>query len=84
MKTRSRRSARRKSNVIVTERGTSFGYNNPVVDFRGFPICGDGSPLVFDVTHSLQLLRSGKSPPAIALHPRARFRGLLAVPTASS
>lgn len=43
-------------NVLVTERGTSFGYNNLVVDFRGFPLMRDtGTPLVFDVTHSLQL-----------------------------
>ncbi len=43
-------------NVIVTERGTSFGYNNLVVDFRGFPLMREsGTPLVFDVTHSLQL-----------------------------
>ncbi len=42
--------------VIVTERGTSFGYNNLVVDFRGFPILREiGAPVVFDVTHSLQL-----------------------------
>jgi 2-dehydro-3-deoxyphosphooctonate aldolase (KDO 8-P synthase) len=42
--------------VLVTERGTSFGYNNLVVDMRGFPILREmGSPLVFDVTHSLQL-----------------------------
>jgi len=41
--------------VIVTERGASFGYNNLVVDFRGFPIMrGFGYPLVYDVTHSLQ------------------------------
>jgi 2-dehydro-3-deoxyphosphooctonate aldolase (KDO 8-P synthase) len=44
------------SKVIVTERGTSFGYNNLVVDLRGFPILREtGAPLVFDVTHSLQL-----------------------------
>lgn len=43
-------------NVLVTERGTSFGYNNLVVDLRGFPIMREtGTPLVFDVTHSLQL-----------------------------
>lgn len=43
-------------NVLVTERGTSFGYNNLVVDMRGFPIMREsGTPLVFDVTHSLQL-----------------------------
>jgi 2-dehydro-3-deoxyphosphooctonate aldolase (KDO 8-P synthase) len=44
------------ANVILTERGTSFGYNNLVVDFRAFPIMRDfGCPVVFDVTHSLQL-----------------------------
>ncbi|HXV63963.1 MAG TPA: 3-deoxy-8-phosphooctulonate synthase [Vicinamibacteria bacterium] len=42
--------------AIVTERGTSFGYNNLVVDIRGFPLMREmGTPLVFDVTHSLQL-----------------------------
>jgi len=41
--------------VLVTERGTSFGYNNLVVDFRGLPIMrGFGYPVVYDVTHSLQ------------------------------
>ncbi|HSF16738.1 MAG TPA: 3-deoxy-8-phosphooctulonate synthase [Vicinamibacteria bacterium] len=44
------------SKAIVTERGTSFGYNNLVVDIRGFPLMREmGTPLVFDVTHSLQL-----------------------------
>ena len=43
-------------NVLITERGTTFGYNNLVVDMRGFPIMREsGTPLVFDVTHSLQL-----------------------------
>jgi 2-dehydro-3-deoxyphosphooctonate aldolase (KDO 8-P synthase) len=47
-------------NVLVTERGTSFGYNNLVVDMRGFPILKDkGVPVVFDVTHSLQLPGAG-------------------------
>jgi 2-dehydro-3-deoxyphosphooctonate aldolase (KDO 8-P synthase) len=42
--------------VLLTERGTSFGYNNLVVDLRSFPIMrGFGVPVVFDVTHSLQL-----------------------------
>jgi len=42
--------------ILVTERGTSFGYNNLVVDMRAFPILrGFGYPVVFDVTHSLQL-----------------------------
>src|ERR1051325_10462182 len=41
--------------VIITERGTSFGYNNLVVDFRGLPIMrGFGHPVVYDITHSLQ------------------------------
>jgi 2-dehydro-3-deoxyphosphooctonate aldolase (KDO 8-P synthase) len=41
--------------VIVTERGTSFGYNNLVVDFRGLPIMrGFGHPVIYDITHSLQ------------------------------
>ena len=41
---------------MLTERGSSFGYNNLVVDFRSFPIMrGFGCPVVFDVTHSLQL-----------------------------
>ncbi|HEY7546642.1 MAG TPA: 3-deoxy-8-phosphooctulonate synthase [Blastocatellia bacterium] len=41
--------------VMVTERGTSFGYNNLVVDFRGVPIMRSfGYPVVHDVTHSLQ------------------------------
>lgn len=43
-------------NIILTERGTSFGYQNLVVDMRSFPILRTlGCPVVFDVTHSLQL-----------------------------
>ena len=46
--------------VTVTERGTSFGYHNLVVDMRAFPIMRDmGIPVVFDVTHSLQLPGGG-------------------------
>jgi len=42
--------------LMLTERGVSFGYNNLVVDMRAFPIMSDfGVPIVFDVTHSLQL-----------------------------
>ncbi len=42
--------------LFITERGTSFGYNNLIVDFRSFPVMRTfGYPLVFDVTHSLQL-----------------------------
>ena len=46
--------------VIVTERGTSFGYHNLVVDMRAFPLMrAQGVPVVFDVTHSLQLPGAG-------------------------
>lgn len=42
--------------LLLTERGASFGYNNLVVDMRALPIMrGFGVPVVFDVTHSLQL-----------------------------
>jgi 2-dehydro-3-deoxyphosphooctonate aldolase (KDO 8-P synthase) len=42
--------------LMLTERGVSFGYNNLVVDMRSFPIMREfGVPIVFDVTHSLQL-----------------------------
>jgi len=44
------------TSLMLTERGSSFGYNNLVVDFRSFPIMrAFGYPVVFDVTHSLQL-----------------------------
>jgi len=43
------------TNIIVTERGTSFGYNTLVNDFRAIPIMRDfGYPVVFDATHSVQ------------------------------
>jgi 2-dehydro-3-deoxyphosphooctonate aldolase (KDO 8-P synthase) len=46
--------------VLVTERGTSFGYNNLVVDMRGLPMLRAlGFPVIFDVTHSLQLPGGG-------------------------
>ena len=42
--------------LLLTERGSSFGYNNLVVDFRGLPIMRSfGYPVVFDATHSVQL-----------------------------
>jgi len=42
--------------VLVTERGSSFGYNNLVVDFRSLPVMRRfGCPVVFDATHSVQL-----------------------------
>jgi 2-dehydro-3-deoxyphosphooctonate aldolase (KDO 8-P synthase) len=43
-------------NILLTERGASFGYNNLVVDMRSFAVLRRfGYPVVFDVTHSLQL-----------------------------
>ena len=42
--------------ILITERGTMFGYNNLVVDFRGIKIMQDsGWPVIFDATHSIQL-----------------------------
>jgi 2-dehydro-3-deoxyphosphooctonate aldolase (KDO 8-P synthase) len=42
--------------IVLTERGTSFGYHNLVVDMRGLKIMRDlGFPVVFDATHSVQL-----------------------------
>tara|TARA_B100001123_G_scaffold299902_1_gene334574 strand:- start:812 stop:1636 length:825 start_codon:yes stop_codon:yes gene_type:complete len=42
-------------NIIITERGTSFGYNNLVVDFRSLEIMKKfGYPIIFDATHSVQ------------------------------
>lgn len=44
------------NNILLTDRGTSFGYNNLVVDFRGISIMQSfGYPVVFDATHSVQL-----------------------------
>src|SRR6185503_12109616 len=41
--------------VFITERGSSFGYQNLVVDMRGFPIIrAMGAPVVYDITHSMQ------------------------------
>ena len=46
--------------VVLTERGSSFGYNNLVVDMRGLRIMADsGWPVVFDATHSVQLPSAG-------------------------
>jgi len=49
-------SASGNENIILTERGASFGYNNLVVDMRSFPVMrATGYPVVFDATHSVQL-----------------------------
>ena len=64
-------------NLIVTERGTTFGYNDLVVDFRGIPrMKAFGYPVVFDATHSLQRPgglgdRSGGEPALAAAMSRA-------------
>jgi 2-dehydro-3-deoxyphosphooctonate aldolase (KDO 8-P synthase) len=43
------------ANVLVTERGASFGYNTLVVDMRSLPIMAEtGAPVIFDATHSVQ------------------------------
>ncbi len=44
------------TNIMLTERGAMFGYNNLVVDFRGIGIMQQtGCPVIFDATHSVQL-----------------------------
>ncbi|HXG88387.1 MAG TPA: 3-deoxy-8-phosphooctulonate synthase [Vicinamibacterales bacterium] len=46
--------------ILLTERGSTFGYNNLIVDMRGLPMLRElGHPVVFDVTHSLQLPGAG-------------------------
>ena len=47
--------------ILLTERGTTFGYNNLVVDMRSFPILSSfGYPVIFDATHSVQLPGEGQ------------------------
>ena len=47
------------NSVSLCERGTSFGYNNLVVDMRGLPIMREFAPVVFDGTHSVQTPSAG-------------------------
>lgn len=48
-------------NILLTERGCIFGYNNLVVDFRSIPIMREyGFPIIFDATHSVQQPGGGK------------------------
>jgi len=47
--------------VFLTERGSSFGYNNLVVDMRSLPVMRSFAPVVFDATHSVQLPSAGAS-----------------------
>lgn len=42
-------------NVMLTERGSSFGYHNLVVDMRSLPVMRQYAPVIFDVTHSVQM-----------------------------
>jgi 2-dehydro-3-deoxyphosphooctonate aldolase (KDO 8-P synthase) len=63
-------------NVFLTERGSSFGYNNLVVDMRSLAIMREFAPVVFDATHSVQLPSavsgvSGGQPQFIPLLSRA-------------
>jgi len=63
--------------ILVTERGSTFGYNNLVVDIRGLAVMKDfGFPVVLDVTHALQLpgaegYKSGGQPQFISTLARA-------------
>jgi 2-dehydro-3-deoxyphosphooctonate aldolase (KDO 8-P synthase) len=65
------------SDVLLTERGTSFGYHDLVVDFRGFArMRATGCPVIYDVTHSLQRpgglgTASGGEPALAAMMSRA-------------
>jgi 2-dehydro-3-deoxyphosphooctonate aldolase (KDO 8-P synthase) len=54
------------SNVVLTERGSSFGYNNLVVDMRSLAIMRQFAPVVFDATHSVQLPSSGAAGKAVS------------------
>jgi len=52
--------------VFVTERGSSFGYNNLVVDMRSLPVMREFAPVVFDATHSVQLPSAGADGRAVS------------------
>ena len=52
--------------VFVTERGSSFGYNNLVVDMRSLPVMREFAPVVFDATHSVQLPSAGADGQAVS------------------
>jgi len=52
--------------IILTERGTSFGYNNLVVDMRSLAIMRQFAPVVFDATHSVQLPSAGSDGRAVS------------------
>jgi 2-dehydro-3-deoxyphosphooctonate aldolase (KDO 8-P synthase) len=54
------------NNVFLTERGSSFGYNNLVVDMRSLAIMRGFAPVVFDATHSVQLPSAGADGKAVS------------------
>ena len=54
------------NNVFLTERGSSFGYNNLVVDMRALAIMRQFAPVVFDATHSVQLPSAGVNGEAVS------------------
>ena len=54
------------NHVFLTERGSSFGYNNLVVDMRSLAIMRQFAPVVFDATHSVQLPSSGANGKAVS------------------
>jgi 2-dehydro-3-deoxyphosphooctonate aldolase (KDO 8-P synthase) len=54
------------NNIFLTERGSSFGYNNLVVDMRSLAIMRQFAPVVFDATHSVQLPSAGAGGKAIS------------------
>src|SRR6478752_769070 len=53
-------------NIVLTERGSSFGYNNLVVDMRSLAIMRQFAPVIFDATHSIQLPSSGVGGKAVS------------------
>ena len=54
------------NNIFLTERGSTFGYNNLVVDMRSLAIMRQFAPVVFDATHSVQLPSSGAGGAAVS------------------
>ncbi|HEY6271266.1 MAG TPA: 3-deoxy-8-phosphooctulonate synthase [Terriglobales bacterium] len=54
------------ANIFLTERGSSFGYNNLVVDMRSLAIMRRFAPVVFDATHSVQLPSAGAGGEAVS------------------
>jgi 2-dehydro-3-deoxyphosphooctonate aldolase (KDO 8-P synthase) len=54
------------NNILLTERGSSFGYNNLVVDMRSLAIMRNFAPVVFDATHSVQLPSAGANGQAVS------------------